>query len=397
MTSRFFLLFALTVVVNGCANKPTIVVHEAMEANGILEVVSGEVSVKSGETGQVTPAVLNQKINPKDTIITGPNARTKVVMADKNELHVAPGSQVEIKNYELNKKGKTNVLINLLSGKVRANVRQKYDGKDKTFQIQTKTAVAGVRGTEFLASLEDEKSKIVSFEGVVEFGLPGADGGIDSPVAISPGETSSNEAGKVPSAPEKLPPEKLAELDQESKVETGTPESETKTSEPVSTAATTAPAKLVEPPNSVDAQVALLWLKHGNQRFVSHHLRADGASKKDISRLAKDQTPHSMIFTCSDSRISPEIIFDQKLGEIVVIRTASLNPDQAAMASIELALKQSRPRLLLVLENNSCAHPQVIEKLKVGSALIGQSVEKGELLLQTAHYGLKTGVVKFEK
>ena len=395
MSSRIilFCVSLLTVITIGCANKPIITVIEAPSGNGELESISGDVSIKSGQTGETGPATVKQKINPSDTIITTKNSRAKVVMSDQNELHVSPNSKVEIKNYGVEHDGKVNVLINLLNGKVRANVRQKYDGKDKTFHIQTPTAVAGVRGTEFAANFDEaeKRSQIVAFEGAVEFGLPGPDGTIKNAVSVAAGETSSSVAGQAPSSPEKVPKEKLAEMDLESKVSPPTP---------------VAPPPIDSPPkasevlpklNSVDPQIALGWLMHGNQRFVKHSLRADGESKKDILRVSSKETPHAIILTCSDSRMAPEIIFDQKLGEIIVVRTLDAKTDQSVVASVELALLKSPARLLLILGGASCPPAQdMVDKLKVESKIIREAVEKAELILKTATYDLATRIVLFE-
>jgi hypothetical protein len=76
---------------------------------------------------------------------------------------------------------------------------------------------------------------------------------------------------------------------------------------------------------SVPAEKALGWLKNGNKRFVTGKLRSDGQSAKDRLRTAHEQAPHAAIITCSDSRMIPELIFDQKLGEIYSVRVVDLS------------------------------------------------------------------------
>ena len=374
------------VILSGCAIKSKSTVIDAPTASGELEVVSGEVLVESAN-GKIIQASEKQKIITSDTIITGKNARTKIVMADHNELHVAPGSQVEIKKYEDDKKGKVNVLIKLLNGKVRANVRQKYDGKEKVFQIQTPTAVAGVRGTEFTTSFDekDSSSKIVALDGVVEFGQPGPNGTILNAVNIAAGETSTSVGGSAPSAPVKLPAEKLNEVNQESNVEAQIA--------PVLNQVVTAADLDIQ---STDANVALRWLRNGNVRFVKRNLRSDGQSKADILKVSKWQHPHSIVLTCSDSRVPPEIIFDQKLGEIFVIRTLDAAPEKNVITAIESALTDFHPRLLLVLGHAACANVlEIAEKIKANSNLIRQAAEKNQILVKTAIYDLNTGIVNF--
>jgi carbonic anhydrase len=104
----------------------------------------------------------------------------------------------------------------------------------------------------------------------------------------------------------------------------------------------------------VAPEVALGWLKNGNKRFLTHHLRADGQSLKDVKRLASGQKPHTIVFACSDSRAAPEIIFDEKLGELFVIRTAGEALDPVSIGSAEYALQHLGARQILVLGHTNC-------------------------------------------
>lgn len=104
----------------------------------------------------------------------------------------------------------------------------------------------------------------------------------------------------------------------------------------------------------VPADQALKWLKNGNLRYTKNNLRKDGQSKTDRERLAKGQKPHSIVVACSDSRVPPEIVFDQKLGEIFVVRTAGEALDAAAIASIEYAVAHLGPKNIVVLGHESC-------------------------------------------
>lgn len=107
-------------------------------------------------------------------------------------------------------------------------------------------------------------------------------------------------------------------------------------------------------PKTVPADKALSWLKNGNTRYLSNKIRKDGQSPADIARLSKGQHPHAIVLSCSDSRVPPEIVFDQKLGEIFVVRTAGEDPDASALASIEYAIEHLHPQLLVVMGHTSC-------------------------------------------
>ncbi|HEY1080095.1 MAG TPA: carbonic anhydrase [Bdellovibrio sp.] len=119
---------------------------------------------------------------------------------------------------------------------------------------------------------------------------------------------------------------------------------------------------------SVPADKAFGWLKNGNTRFTKGRLRADGASAKDRMRLAQGQRPHSIILSCSDSRVPPELVFDQKLGEIFVVRTAGESLDDNVIGSIEYAVEHLGANLLVVMGHESCgAIKAAIASLKGGS------------------------------
>lgn len=77
-----------------------------------------------------------------------------------------------------------------------------------------------------------------------------------------------------------------------------------------------------------------------------------GAS--DLKRLSTGQKPHTIVLSCSDSRVPPEVLFDQKLGEIFVIRTAGQAIDSSVLASIEYAVSHLGTNLIVVMGHESC-------------------------------------------
>jgi carbonic anhydrase len=114
---------------------------------------------------------------------------------------------------------------------------------------------------------------------------------------------------------------------------------------------------------------ALKWLQNGNKRFMNGTVRRDGATKKDRERLSTGQKPHTIVLSCSDSRVPPELIFDQKLGEIFIIRTAGQSLDFAGIASIEYAVSHLGTNLILVMGHESCgAVKAALGTLKGGDA-----------------------------
>lgn len=115
--------------------------------------------------------------------------------------------------------------------------------------------------------------------------------------------------------------------------------------------ASPAPSKML---TGTSPEKALGWLKNGNRRFLKGSLRKDGQTTKDIQKLATGQSPHTIILSCSDSSVPPEVVFDQKLGEIFVIRVAGEALDTSAIGSIEYAVEHLGPRLLVVMGHSSC-------------------------------------------
>jgi carbonic anhydrase len=105
---------------------------------------------------------------------------------------------------------------------------------------------------------------------------------------------------------------------------------------------------------SVDAETSLRWLINGNQRFVRKHFRSDGHLSKDVQRLSSGQSPHAIVLSCSDSRVPPEIVFDQKLGEIFVVRTAGQALGDNVIGSIEYAVEHLGSKLIVVMGHTSC-------------------------------------------
>jgi carbonic anhydrase len=177
--------------------------------------------------------------------------------------------------------------------------------------------------------------------------------------------------------------------------------------------------------------------------------RSDGRHQVDRDRTKVTQTPHAILLSCSDSRVPPELIFDQAIGEIFVIRVAGPSLDDVVIASIESAVQSFSPQLLLVLGHTSCplieeaitkkqvhqdndrsSHQTTIttdirnrlnsatpasqqsanfsDAARVNAASIGtelihkstiikREVEAGRLTIQHALYSVETGRVSFEK
>ncbi len=101
-------------------------------------------------------------------------------------------------------------------------------------------------------------------------------------------------------------------------------------------------------------QAALNRLKEGNQHYVSDALQNPDRSVARRDELRLKQQPFAVIVGCSDSRVPPEIIFDQGVGSLFVVRVAGQVAGPVELGSIDYAVKYLGARLVLVLGHESC-------------------------------------------
>jgi carbonic anhydrase len=187
---------------------------------------------------------------------------------------------------------------------------------------------------------------------------------------------------------------------------------------------------------------ALRRLMDGNNRFV--HGRAHHATQLEIIRrlaVAESQHPFAIILGCADSREPPEIIFDQGLGNIFVVRTAGACAAGVATGSIEYAVEHLGCPLVIVLGHQRCgavtaavegaeapgeiktivdiikpavtatkdedgdpvenalrAHTlMTARELRDQEPILAERVESGQLKILAGRYDLGTGIVSFYK
>src|SRR5450631_3512371 len=116
----------------------------------------------------------------------------------------------------------------------------------------------------------------------------------------------------------------------------------------------------------IPAQEALVLLQEGNRRFVSDISNRDAiASRARRLVLAVRQEPFAAILGCSDSRVPVEIVFDQGLGDLFVIRVAGNIVAPSLIGSVEFAAEQFGTRLVVVLGHSNCGAIQAtLEQLQ---------------------------------
>ena len=186
-------------------------------------------------------------------------------------------------------------------------------------------------------------------------------------------------------------------------------------------------------------QEALEALAAGNERYVDEKSIHPRSGVERVVETAPHQAPFAAVVGCSDSRVPVELLFDQGIGDIFVIRTAGNNVNsEMVMGSVDYAIEHLGVKLLLVLGHGSCggvtgaisggeeehgnigsllstirndvnryvgkpdsldaairhhAHVQV-ERI-VAYPHVAEKIEKGELLVKQAYYDVNTGKVTF--
>ncbi len=197
-----------------------------------------------------------------------------------------------------------------------------------------------------------------------------------------------------------------------------------------------------------DPQEALERLRAGNARFVANELSLN-FSNVERAGLASGQAPFAVILGCSDSRVPTEVVFDQGLGDLFVIRVAGNIVAPSQIGSIEFATQKFGTELVVVLGHTHCGaveatidelqqpaqkqsrniaaivsriqpsvmgllergnvtnrdelmHKAIRENvrfsanaLRHGSEIIEELIGAGELLIVGAEYSLDTGIVEF--
>lgn len=198
----------------------------------------------------------------------------------------------------------------------------------------------------------------------------------------------------------------------------------------------------------ISGHEALERLREGNRRFVDGERTWSGtAVESERMELVEGQAPFAIVLGCSDSRVPTEIVFDQGLGHLFVIRVAGNIVAPSQVGSVEFAAGQFGTPLVVVLGHSGCGAVQatldelrrpgesqspnlrsIVERvrpsvepllatelrddshalvraavranvrasvghLRHGSALLERLVERGDLLIVGAEYALETGVV----
>jgi carbonic anhydrase len=145
------------------------------------------------------------------------------------------------------------------------------------------------------------------------------------------------------------------------------------------------------------AQAIWAALVEGNKRFVAGKPKARDLVSLRRS-LAESQHPNVVVLTCSDSRVSPEVLFDQSLGDLFVVRSAGNIADAIGVGSIEYAVEHLGSSVLVILGHTKCGAvtaacskqkmptpnlQAIVDKISPAVSRAGESV-KGDALVEAA-------------
>src|SRR5918995_670956 len=115
----------------------------------------------------------------------------------------------------------------------------------------------------------------------------------------------------------------------------------------------------------ISAREALERLREGNRRFASGVRSNDILASTRRSEVAAGQEPFAIVLGCSDSRVPAEIVFDQGLGDLFVIRVAGNIVAPSQVGSVEFAASRFGTRLVVVLGHSQCgAVSATLEELR---------------------------------
>jgi carbonic anhydrase len=122
-------------------------------------------------------------------------------------------------------------------------------------------------------------------------------------------------------------------------------------------------------PSKLSPAEALARLQAGNERFVAGKLQHPHQTPQRRAELATTQRPFAIVLGCADSRTSPEVLFDQGLGDIFVVRVAGNVLNDELVGSMEYGVDQLGVPLIIVLGHQRCG------AVKAAKEMIAAKVE----------------------
>jgi carbonic anhydrase len=116
---------------------------------------------------------------------------------------------------------------------------------------------------------------------------------------------------------------------------------------------------------SITSAEALQRLVDGNRRFVTGNAAQHPTTADCLARLAEAQHPFATVLGCSDSRVMPELVFDQYLGDLFVVRVAGNVVGAEVLGSLAYAVQHLRTPLFVVLGHEGCGAVQAALEARI--------------------------------
>lgn len=117
----------------------------------------------------------------------------------------------------------------------------------------------------------------------------------------------------------------------------------------------------------ITGELALNMLMEGNERFVTGQLRHSHLASDWRSHLIDGQQPFATILSCSDSRVPPELVFDQGFGDLFIVRVAGNIIDSEILGSISYALIHLRTPLVVIMGHEKCGAVKAAIEIRDGA------------------------------
>lgn len=147
----------------------------------------------------------------------------------------------------------------------------------------------------------------------------------------------------------------------------------------------------------MDTQNALKKLIAGNVRFSSGQMVNPDLGPERRAQLVKGQSPFAVIVSCSDSRVPPELLFNQGMGDLFVIRTAGNIVDPITLGSLEYAVDHLHSSLVVVLGHDKCGAIKAAVDGGEAHGSIGAMMDKIKPAVQIAKAAGAVGEALYEK
>jgi hypothetical protein len=142
---------------------------------GMISLAEGKATVESG--GQSREALAGEELFEGDAVVTGPGAKVKVLFRDDSLVTIAADTRLEVSAYMVDPASKLRKsVLTVAKGKVLSLVSRVFANPSSMFEVRTKTAVAGVRGTRFIVESGDAGDRVATLEGTVAVRKTGAAG-----------------------------------------------------------------------------------------------------------------------------------------------------------------------------------------------------------------------------